>query len=276
MCFQLRHLQNQLRIQVALNSARRARIQKRAVEYLGYQEYEQLMGELNKQIEAIYVRRHVRTVRRRAATTTLATAVCIECALLIAAAPFAWPPRRPPQRTGKRGRRGLRLKPMSDADRSLLETARRLSERLAAVFPPEKFQSPTTSVFDSFEGSPNPVPNALLDSVVYPSKTVPHPVIQSVMAGTTPTYGPSPALGAVGSADAVGSPAGGWHGGYGAHGSDPYGSPSTSGRSTPAPTGAGDLAAGGGAGGVKKKKSGSSGRPKSVKVIPPSAYGNSY
>jgi len=65
-CFQLRHLQNQLRIQVALNSARRARIQKRAVEYLGYQEYEQLMGELNKQIEAIYVRRHVRTVRGRA------------------------------------------------------------------------------------------------------------------------------------------------------------------------------------------------------------------
>ena len=83
MCFQLRHLQNQLRIQVALNSVRRARIQKRAVEYLGYQEYEQLMGELNKQIEAIYVRRHVRTVRGRAQDASVA--VHIQCAFLTAA-----------------------------------------------------------------------------------------------------------------------------------------------------------------------------------------------
>jgi hypothetical protein len=175
-CFKLRHLQNQLRVQVALNSARRARIHARAFAYLAYQEYETLMDDVHKQIEAIYTRRHVRWRR--------VPALC-GGSRSDSHAPTGWWSQ---SKAGKRGRRNLRLKPMADADRRLLERADKLVQRLASVFPPERFRPPAASIFEEWEHGANPAPEDLIDAVPYPSRAILHPVLHSLAQGVAPSY----------------------------------------------------------------------------------------
>jgi len=60
--FQLRYLQDSLRKQVATNNARKARIMEKAKAYMAFQEYEQLVSDVHKQIEKIHLSRLVRGI----------------------------------------------------------------------------------------------------------------------------------------------------------------------------------------------------------------------
>jgi len=57
--FQLRYLQDTLRKQVAINNSRKARVMERAKAFMAFQEYEQLVTEVHKQIERAHLNRLV-------------------------------------------------------------------------------------------------------------------------------------------------------------------------------------------------------------------------
>ena len=112
-------------------------------------------------------------------------------------------------KASKKSKRLMRLKPMADPDRRLLDRAEKLVRRLSSVFPPERFRSPSASIFEGWEQGANPNPSALLENTTYPSKTVQHPVLQSVLAGAIPLGG-GPGGGYATAAPTAASHHGGW------------------------------------------------------------------
>jgi transcriptional adapter 3 len=58
----LRALQRELREQVQINRARKRKLATIARDYIAYQEYNQILEELDRQVEQSFARRHVSSV----------------------------------------------------------------------------------------------------------------------------------------------------------------------------------------------------------------------
>ncbi|ORX69905.1 hypothetical protein DL89DRAFT_234695, partial [Linderina pennispora] len=110
-CVTLRSLQRQLHEQVKLNKARKERLLPIAKEYIGYQEYTQVIEELDKQVEQSYVKRHRLTKSRK--------------------------------------RKSASVKPVALSDNAVnaMDRRRRVIQAIGHLFPAEKFALPTQSIF---------------------------------------------------------------------------------------------------------------------------------
>ncbi|RKP36676.1 histone acetyltransferases subunit 3-domain-containing protein, partial [Dimargaris cristalligena] len=111
----LRHAQRQLREQAEINHQRKARLLDVVRDHLAYQEYRQIVDELDKQVEQSYLKRnrHVKTKRKKILPTRSA---------------------------------------LSDLATSGLERRRRIMDSIGCIFPDEKYLPPTTSIYEGIAG----------------------------------------------------------------------------------------------------------------------------
>jgi len=127
-CFQLRYLQESLKKQVAINNARKAKLYEKAKAYLAFQEYEQLVSDVHKQLEKIYLNR---------------------------------------MKPGKKGKKKDKPKPITEQSVKLLRDSDRLLKKLARVFPRENYLPPKESIYEGNEAEDNPNPFPFLESIQY-------------------------------------------------------------------------------------------------------------
>ncbi|KAI8318739.1 hypothetical protein GQ54DRAFT_299934 [Martensiomyces pterosporus] len=118
-CVALRALQRQLHEQVELNKQRKQRLLPIAKEHIGYQEYTQVIDELDKQVEQSYLKRHRLTKSRK--------------------------------------RKSTPVKPVALSDNAMNAMDRRLRviQAIGHLFPAEKFSLPTESVFEGIPKNPD-------------------------------------------------------------------------------------------------------------------------
>ena len=141
-CTQLRTLQQLLRQQISLNNARRARLYTRVKAQLGYQEYEEVLGELHRQIEAGYVKRQKQVQPRGG------------------------------KKKGKNAATSRVRPPVPEDLRQLIARSDRLPRLLRSVFASDIYSSPTQSIYEGFEATPNPDYKAAIAGLTMPSRIV--------------------------------------------------------------------------------------------------------
>ncbi|KAJ2158032.1 Transcriptional regulator [Coemansia sp. RSA 552] len=117
-CVTIRALQRQLREQTRVNSRRKERLLPIAKEHIGFQEYTQVIDELDKQVEQCYIKRHRQTKSRK--------------------------------------RKSVPVKTVSLSDNALnaMDRRRRVMQAIGHLFPADKFALPSDSVFGAIP--PNP------------------------------------------------------------------------------------------------------------------------
>ncbi|KAJ1981628.1 Transcriptional regulator [Dimargaris cristalligena] len=134
----LRHAQRQLREQAEINHQRKARLLDVVRDHLAYQEYRQIVDELDKQVEQSYLKRnrHVKTKRKKILPTRSA---------------------------------------LSDLATSGLERRRRIMDSIGCIFPDEKYLPPTTSIYEGIAGGGGGPPTfsvpSAADSLTSPSRS---------------------------------------------------------------------------------------------------------
>ncbi|KAI7833106.1 histone acetyltransferases subunit 3-domain-containing protein [Kickxella alabastrina] len=114
----LRSLQRQLHDQVAVNMRRKERLLPVAREHIGFQEYTQVIDELDKQVEQSYLKRHRLTKSRKRKSAPTKTVA------------------------------------LSDNALNAMDRRRRVINAIGHLFPAEKFALPACSVFEGIQ--PNP------------------------------------------------------------------------------------------------------------------------
>ncbi|KAJ1739291.1 Transcriptional regulator [Coemansia sp. RSA 1290] len=118
-CVTIRALQRQLREQKKINSMRKARLLPIAKEHIGYQEYTQVIDELDKQVEQCYIKRHRQTKSRKRKSAPVKTVS------------------------------------LSDNAVNALERRSRVIDAIGHLFPPEKFALPTESIYSGIPKNPD-------------------------------------------------------------------------------------------------------------------------
>ncbi|KAJ2660599.1 Transcriptional regulator [Coemansia sp. RSA 1199] len=118
-CVAIRALQRQLREQTRINNMRKARLLPIAKEHIGFQEYTQVIDELDKQVEQCYIKRHRQTKSRK--------------------------------------RKSAPVKTVSLSDNALnaMGRRRRVVDAIGHLFPAEKFALPTESVLAGIPQNPD-------------------------------------------------------------------------------------------------------------------------
>ncbi|KAJ2849605.1 Transcriptional regulator [Coemansia brasiliensis] len=118
-CVTIRALQRQLREQKRINNLRKARLLPIAKEHIGYQEYTQVIDELDKQVEQCYIKRHRQTKSRK--------------------------------------RKSAPVKTVSLSDNAVNALGRRsrVIEAIGHLFPPEKFALPSESIYSGIPKNPD-------------------------------------------------------------------------------------------------------------------------
>ncbi|KAJ2745553.1 Transcriptional regulator [Coemansia sp. BCRC 34301] len=121
-CVTMRSLQRQLREQTRINALRKERLLPIAKEHTGYQEYTQVIDELDKQVEQSYLKRHrlTKSRKRKSAAATATKTV------------------------------GL-----SDNALNAMDRRRRVTQAIGHLFPAEKFGLVTESVFEGIPDNPD-------------------------------------------------------------------------------------------------------------------------
>ncbi|KAJ1896994.1 Transcriptional regulator [Kickxella alabastrina] len=114
----LRSLQRQLRDQVAVNTRRKERLLPVAREHIGFQEYTQVIDELDKQVEQSYLKRHRLTKSRKRKSAPTKTVA------------------------------------LSDNALNAMDRRRRVINAIGHLFLAEKFALPACSIFEGIQ--PNP------------------------------------------------------------------------------------------------------------------------
>ncbi|KAJ2827300.1 Transcriptional regulator [Coemansia sp. 'formosensis'] len=117
-CATMRSLQRQLREQTRINALRKERLLPIAKEHTGYQEYTQVIDELDKQVEQSYLKRHRLTKSRKRKSAPVKTVA------------------------------------LSDNALSAMDRRRRVTQAIGHLFPAEKFGLPTESVFEGIPDNP--------------------------------------------------------------------------------------------------------------------------
>ncbi|KAJ2489092.1 Transcriptional regulator [Coemansia sp. RSA 2050] len=117
-CVTMRSLQRQLREQTRINAQRKERLLPIAKEHTGYQEYTQVIDELDKQVEQSYLKRHRLTKSRKRKSAPIKTVA------------------------------------LSDNAVSAMDRRRRVTQAIGHLFPAEKFGLPTESVFRGIPDNP--------------------------------------------------------------------------------------------------------------------------
>ncbi|KAJ2394656.1 Transcriptional regulator [Coemansia sp. RSA 2559] len=117
-CVAIRSLQRQLREQVRVNRLRRERLLPTAKEHIGYQEYTQVIDELDKQVEQSYLKRHRQTKTRKRKSTPVKTVA------------------------------------LSDNAVNAIDRRRRVIQAIGHLFPAEKFALPSESAFGDLPDNP--------------------------------------------------------------------------------------------------------------------------
>ncbi|PIA18187.1 hypothetical protein COEREDRAFT_39703, partial [Coemansia reversa NRRL 1564] len=117
-CATIRALQRQLREQTRINNLRTERLLPAAKEHSGYQEYMQVIDELDKQVEQCYLKRHRQTKSRK--------------------------------------RKSAPVKTVSLSDNALnaMGRRRRVIQAIGHLFPEHKFALPTESIFNGIPQNP--------------------------------------------------------------------------------------------------------------------------
>ncbi|KAJ2830129.1 Transcriptional regulator [Coemansia erecta] len=117
-CVTIRALQRQLREQTKINNLRKARLLPISKEHIGFQEYTQVIDELDKQVEQCYIKRHRQTKSRK--------------------------------------RKSAPVKTVSLSDNALNAMGRRhqVIDAIGHLFPAEKFALPTESVLAGIPQNP--------------------------------------------------------------------------------------------------------------------------
>ncbi|KAJ2450118.1 Transcriptional regulator [Coemansia sp. RSA 2336] len=118
-CVTIRALQRQLREQKKINNMRKARLLPIAKEHIGYQEYTQVIDELDKQVEQCYIKRHRQTKSRKRKSAPVKTVS------------------------------------LSDNAVNALERRSRVIDAIGHLFPPEKFALPTESIYNGIPENPD-------------------------------------------------------------------------------------------------------------------------
>ncbi|KAJ1827656.1 Transcriptional regulator [Coemansia sp. RSA 2599] len=118
-CATLRALQRQLREQVKINEMRKERLLPIAKEHIGYQEYTQVIDELDKQVEQSYLKRHRLTKSRKRKSTSVKTVA------------------------------------LSDNALNAMDRRRRVINAIGHLFPAEKFDLPEQPIFEDIPENPN-------------------------------------------------------------------------------------------------------------------------
>ncbi|KAJ2501171.1 Transcriptional regulator, partial [Coemansia sp. RSA 2052] len=117
-CATMRSLQRQLREQTKINAQRKERLLPIAKEHTGYQEYTQVIDELDKQVEQSYLKRHRLTKSRKRKSAPAKTVA------------------------------------LSDNAINAMDRRRRVTQAIGHLFPAEKFGLPTESVFEGIPDNP--------------------------------------------------------------------------------------------------------------------------
>ncbi|KAJ2777606.1 Transcriptional regulator [Coemansia javaensis] len=118
-CVTIRALQRQLREQVRVNRLRKERLLPIAREHSGYQEYTQVIDELDKQVEQSYLKRHRLTKSRKRKTAPAKTVS------------------------------------LSDNALNALGRRRRVIQAIGHLFPADKFALPSESIFAGIPPNPD-------------------------------------------------------------------------------------------------------------------------
>ncbi|KAJ2726589.1 Transcriptional regulator [Coemansia sp. Benny D115] len=118
-CVALRALQRQLREQVRINAERKDRLLSIAKEHIGYQEYIQVIDELDKQVEQSYLKRHRLTKSRKRKSTPVKTVA------------------------------------LSDNALNAIDRRKRVINAIGHLFPSEKFDLPEESIFKDIPKNPD-------------------------------------------------------------------------------------------------------------------------
>ncbi|KAJ2145574.1 Transcriptional regulator [Coemansia sp. RSA 678] len=118
-CVAIRALQRQLREQTRINNMRKTRLLPISKEHIGFQEYTQVIDELDKQVEQCYIKRHRQTKSRK--------------------------------------RKSAPVKTVSLSDNALnaMGRRRRVVDAIGHLFPAEKFALPTESVLAGIPQNPD-------------------------------------------------------------------------------------------------------------------------
>ncbi|KAJ2365928.1 Transcriptional regulator [Coemansia sp. RSA 2611] len=118
-CVTIRALQRQLREQTKVNKLRKARLLPISKEHIGFQEYTQVIDELDKQVEQCYIKRHRQTKSRK--------------------------------------RKSAPVKTISLSDNALnaMDRRQRVIQAIGHLFPPEKFALPSESIFTGIPQNPD-------------------------------------------------------------------------------------------------------------------------
>ncbi|KAJ2770842.1 Transcriptional regulator [Coemansia linderi] len=117
-CVTMRSLQRQLREQTRVNAQRKERLLSIAKEHTGYQEYTQVIDELDKQVEQSYLKRHRLTKSRKRKSAPIKTVA------------------------------------LSDNAISAMDRRRRVTQAIGHLFPAEKFGLPAETVFSDIPDNP--------------------------------------------------------------------------------------------------------------------------
>ncbi|KAI9506757.1 histone acetyltransferases subunit 3-domain-containing protein [Coemansia spiralis] len=117
-CVAIRSLQRQLRDQARINRLRKERLLLVAKEHIGYQEYTQVIDELDKQVEQSYLKRHRLTKSRKRKSAPVKTVA------------------------------------LSDNALNAMDRRRRVIQAIGHLFPAEKFALPTESMFNDLPDNP--------------------------------------------------------------------------------------------------------------------------
>ncbi|KAJ2683588.1 Transcriptional regulator [Coemansia spiralis] len=117
-CVTMRSLQRQLREQTRVNAQRKERLLSIAKEHTGYQEYTQVIDELDKQVEQSYLKRHRLTKSRKRKSAPIKTVA------------------------------------LSDNAISAMDRRRRVTQAIGHLFPAEKFGLPAETVFSGIPDNP--------------------------------------------------------------------------------------------------------------------------
>lgn len=118
-CVTIRALQRQLREQTKVNQMRKERMLAIAKEHIGYQEYTQVIDELDKQVEQSYLKRNRLSKSRKRKSTPIKTVA------------------------------------LSDNALNSMDRRRRVIQAIGHIFPSEKFDLPTQAAFKGLPPNPD-------------------------------------------------------------------------------------------------------------------------
>ncbi|KAK9327909.1 histone acetyltransferases subunit 3-domain-containing protein [Lipomyces starkeyi] len=128
-CAELRRLQKRLKVINVINSARKKKVEKIVHEHMAYQEYTQILEDLDKQVDQAYMKR-TRTIKNKKKRV---------------------PGNSTPNGVGGAGRTA----DLGEGIKALLDKRKRWIEKIGPVFPPAEVMKriPRKSVFEEMDGT---------------------------------------------------------------------------------------------------------------------------